>query len=237
MTVISDQKLQAFVDGELDRDDRASVLLEMDARLEIRARVEELRRLKDGIQLAYCQKDEGGGESPGRIGTVKLTSAALLGAALMWVFMYTYSIDLLNSPVPESASAVPIPALDPMTGNIEKVIFHLTSGESEIAEELLDQVELVANSYERSNRRLRIEVVANNEGLHLFQRGRTQHEDRINAIYTRYDNITFAACGATRARLSNSGDFTELIPQAIVVDSGVAEITRRQLQGWKYIRI
>ena len=119
----------------------------------------------------------------------------------------------------------------------EQVLFHLSSGDQQDGQELLDQVELVASHYEKTGQDLRIIVVTNNEGLRLYQAGYSDHAGRIQELYARYDNIVFAACGTTLGKRISTGEEVELLPEVIVVDSGVAEITRRQQQGWKYIRI
>ncbi|MDH3452381.1 MAG: hypothetical protein OEN20_08170, partial [Gammaproteobacteria bacterium] len=174
-----------------------------------------------------------------RIGGYALAAAAgaLITLAVGQLISWNWSSESLHdsrvmTTGPTDASLASFSAGDP-----EMVMFHISNADDQVAAELLDQVELVASQYRRWGRSLRIVVIANNEGLRLYQIGHKRNERRIEKLFARYDNITFAACGNTLDRLSRAGDPVQLLPQAIVVDSGVAEIARRQKQGWRYIRI
>ena len=238
---ISQEQLEAFVDGQLDAPDKARVLLALEASETLRTQVAELRRLKDMVRLAYDEVPE---PLPRPIASPPIGGyavAAAVGALIMLAvtqliaWNWNGKSSLGDHSVATAATAPPqasLAAVDP-----ELVMFHISTSDDRVGTELLDQVELVASQYRRSGRALRVVVVANNEGLRLYQVGHSQNERRIRELFARYDNITFAACGNTLQRLAGSGDSVRLLPQAIVVDSGVAEIARRQQQGWKYIRI
>jgi len=142
---------------------------------------------------------------------------------------------------PNSAASLAVAPVDLpaqlVSDGPELVMFHISTADEQAATLLLDQVELVATRFRTSRRALRVVVIANNQGLQLYRALQSSQAQRIRQLFARFDNITFAACGTTLARLTDSGDAPRLLPQAIVVDSGVAEIARRQKQGWKYIRI
>lgn len=238
---IAEEQLEAFVDGELEASEKSRVLLALDASAELRAQVAELRRLKDLVRLAYDDVPEPLPRSATArpIGGYALAAAA--GALIMLAITQLIAWGWNGGQTPgtqtmASSSADSTQAFAG-TGNPELVMFHISTSDDRVGSELLDQVELIADQYRRWGRTLRVVVVANNEGLRLFQAGRSPNEGRIRELFARYDNITFAACGNTLQRLTSSGDPLPLLPQAIVVDSGIAEIARRQKQGWKYIRI
>ena len=238
---ISEEQLHAFVDGQLDGSEQAHVLLALEASDELRAKVAGLRRLKDMVRLAYDDVPLPHARPivVPRIGGYALAAAAgaLITLAVGQLISWNWSSESLHdsrvmTTGPTDASLASFSAGDP-----EMVMFHISNADDQVAAELLDQVELVASQYRRWGRSLRIVVIANNEGLRLYQIGHKRNERRIEKLFARYDNITFAACGNTLDRLSRAGDPVQLLPQAIVVDSGVAEIARRQKQGWRYIRI
>jgi intracellular sulfur oxidation DsrE/DsrF family protein len=48
----------------------------------------------------------------------------------------------------------------------------------------------------------------------------------------------FVACQNTIDRLKREqGVIAQLLPEAVVIDSAVAQIMRRQQQGWAYIQV
>jgi intracellular sulfur oxidation DsrE/DsrF family protein len=242
MKSIPNQQLDAFVDGQLDQNDRIEILDAMAGSGEIRDRVAETRRLKDLVRLAYLdQRAQSNRSSQPQTKYTSHVVAAVLGALSMLFLMQLGNLPAefgQSTKSMEMAGRGGDSAFTPARSLMpEQVLFHLSSGDQQDGRELLDQVELVASEYEKTGRDLRVIVVTNNEGLRLYQAGYSDHADRIHELYARYDNIVFAACGTTLGKRIETGEKVELLPQVIVVDSGVAEITRRQQQGWKYIRI
>ena len=62
--------------------------------------------------------------------------------------------------------------------------------------------------------------------------------DRIQELDARYNNLRFAACGNTLERLRRErGETIVVLPEATVVNSGVSFVTRRQQEGWVYIKV
>ena len=54
----------------------------------------------------------------------------------------------------------------------------------------------------------------------------------------KYPNLVFVACQNTIDRLNKEhGIRAQLIEGVMVIDSGVAQIMRRQQQGWAYIQV
>jgi intracellular sulfur oxidation DsrE/DsrF family protein len=238
---ISQEQLEAFVDGQLDAPDKERVLLALEQSEKLRTQVAELRRLKDLVRLAYDEVPEPLPKSIASPPIGGYAAAAAVGALAMLAVtqLIAWNWQGKSSPGEHTIATGPTdPAQTSLAaGDPELVMFHISTSDDRVGAELLDQVELVASQYRQWGRALRVVVVANNEGLRLYQVGHSQNERRIRELFARYDNITFAACGNTLQRLAGSGDRIQLLPQAMVVDSGVAEIARRQKQGWKYIRI
>lgn len=77
-----------------------------------------------------------------------------------------------------------------------------------------------------------VEVVCHDEGIGLLLVGTSPLRERMSALHS--EGVVFAACGNTlRARKIER---SHLVPFAVVVDSGVAEVVRKQESGWSYIK-
>ncbi|HLK15118.1 MAG TPA: DsrE family protein, partial [Fimbriimonadaceae bacterium] len=80
--------------------------------------------------------------------------------------------------------------------------------------------------------KVELEIVCHDDGIDLLL-------TRSGPIRTRLDKlhgqgVVLAACGNTiRGR---NIDRKHLIPYAVVVDSGVAEVVRKEEAGWSYVR-
>ena len=79
---------------------------------------------------------------------------------------------------------------------------------------------------------VKIEVVCHGAGLDLLLRRRNPLAPRVSALANA--GVAFAACGNTvRGRHLSKAS---LLPFVKVVPSGVAEVVRRQEQGWSYLK-
>jgi intracellular sulfur oxidation DsrE/DsrF family protein len=79
---------------------------------------------------------------------------------------------------------------------------------------------------------VQIEVVFFGPGLNMLRSSNTHHADNLKRLADK--GVTLAACqNSMRDRGINADD---LFPFAVQVDSGVAELTRKQEAGWAYIK-
>lgn len=118
-----------------------------------------------------------------------------------------------------------------------KVLIHVSQTNAARSPETLDEIENLVRYYREQHQNARVEVVINSGGLDLVRADTTHFAERIRRMQRDYDNLTFAACQNTIDRLKREQGITaRLLPGVTVIDSGVAQIMRRQQQGWAYIR-
>ena len=83
-----------------------------------------------------------------------------------------------------------------------------------------------------------MEVITNGGGLGLLIAGVSPYADRILRMQQEYHDLTFVACQNSIEHVEQEiGFHAKLLPGVVVIDSGVAQIMRRQLQGWAYIQV
>ncbi len=118
-----------------------------------------------------------------------------------------------------------------------KVLIHVSQTNAANSPETLDEIENLVRYYREQHQSARVEVIINAGGLDLVRADTTRFAERIRRMQRDYDNLTFAACQNTIDRLKREQGITaRLLPGVTVIDSGVAQIMRRQQQGWAYIR-
>ena len=243
---VSTELLQAYVDGELDWPERLRVLTAVEASPALYAELCELRHMKDLVNVSYGPaRQQIGSSATAAHGTQirgahwKWPAGAGLAAGLFaGVIGLGLFGDGLNPTAGEIDASPSSLASQTATERHRRVVFHVSSLDMGQADTLLDQVELVLETYRQRQHSIRVEVVANNTGLGLLRIGGSPVAARIQALHERFPNLMFAACGNTLRRVEQGeGRRVGLLPQAVVIDSGVAEVTRRQKQGWIYMRI
>jgi len=137
------------------------------------------------------------------------------------------------------AALAPNAAQSEISGNAQtKVLIHLARDDNSQLSQALDDIEGLLKHYREANLNARVEVVVNGGGLALVRTDTSAFAERIQRLQREYDNITFAACQNTIDRLTrDQGIVVRLLPGVVTIDSGMAEIMRRQNQGWTYIQV
>lgn len=111
-----------------------------------------------------------------------------------------------------------------------RVVFELTSDEPKEWESLLNNVE---NARKALGATTLIEVVAHGPGLTMLVATKSAAvRDRVKENADR--GVVFAACSNTMHKHGVKPN--ELHKFANTVDSGVAEVVRKQAAGWAYVR-
>jgi intracellular sulfur oxidation DsrE/DsrF family protein len=110
------------------------------------------------------------------------------------------------------------------------VLFELTSDDSHDWTAALNNIENLRKAFGPEH--TQIELVVHGEGLPMLVAGSNPVQERITGLIG--GGVVFAACQNTMKRQNVTA--AQLIPGVVTVDSGVAEVVRKQEQGWAYIR-
>ncbi len=244
---VSDEILNAFVDGQLAQEEKEQLFALLADDPELNKQVCVLRNSRELIQMAYQNPPE-----PPSALNRKITGVS--GMRSYWVTGLAASILLglgmliglqLNSNTPATDKTEPLAV---QTGGVQrligtdkvkiKVLFHLNTRDREVAREALDELENVLNYYRRTGQRAQIGLITNGGGIDLLRTDTSPYPRRILAMQQAYPNLTFVACQNTIDRIKREQGITaRLLPGTVVIDSVVAQIMRRQQQGWAYIQV
>jgi len=236
----SNEAVSAYVDGELEMGERVALLQAASRSDELAGRICEAGYLKELVQGAYQEPEKrvvSSHSPPGSLGGwASYAAAAVLGAVSVFAGLQVQDAGRVEQQFAGSYLPMFEDPVQPVSMNQGRVVFHISVAEERLANELLDQVELVLQSYARQGRALKVEVVANSEGLRILQQGYSPVTGRIRQLDDRYQNLMFAACGSILQRFrKDKGEQIEILPQAVIVQSGVSFVVRRQKEGWAYI--
>ena len=116
------------------------------------------------------------------------------------------------------------------------MILHIDSADRARAVRALDDAEQLLIADRNEGQTLQLEVIANAEALGILLTD-SPYAQRIREIATRYDNVSFLACGRTveKFRLKN-GMQAMLLPEVRVVSAALEQIVLRLRQGWTYVK-
>jgi intracellular sulfur oxidation DsrE/DsrF family protein len=235
---VSYDRLNALVDGELDRSEESRVLdaIRQDPDLERQAC--ELRHAKHLVRNAY--RDEtplrgkhGRGPPVGwRWLAVAAVSLVTLGASGGWI---GHSLQLRGQDGDYSWLAKYRGAVT-QAASADRVLLHLSSSAPERVSAMVDEAEGMLRAARQASRAVSIEIVANNTGLDALRLDVTSDAGRLAALQAEYPNLTLVACAQTIERLRERGVQARLLPRATVATSALDQIVKRIHEGWTYVR-
>ncbi len=229
----SDEFINAFVDDQLTPEEKAQVYARLSGNEALSRQICELRKTRDLVQLAYKEPP-----MPARgMATLSAGRKIRLGvAAGLMLVIGGISGWFLHQPSANQAASVAQQA--PGEDIPAKVLFHVSDGNVTHLKSVLDDVEDLMKHYRRSHQKARVEVITNGEGLNLLLAGISPYAERIQKMQKEYHGLTFVACQNTIDRYQQELGLTaKLLPGVITIDSGVAQIMRRQHQGWAYLQV
>ncbi|MHB8254509.1 MAG: DsrE family protein [Acidiferrobacter sp.] len=233
---LSDEFLNAFVDNQIDSDEKSRAYPLINADEGLNRQVCELRKISDLVRFAY--------ETPpapqksllqnrdfrARLSPFVASLVLIIGVTLGW------SLRALWAPLGVVAPATTTIATT--SGPTTKVLFHLDNGDRAHMRQVLEEAQHLLARYQADHRLAKVEILADGPGLALLRQHMSPFATQIARLQTRYPNLIFAACQDTINRLERrKGIDPHLLPQAVIVPSAIAEIVRLQHHGWTYIRV
>lgn len=229
--VFSDNTLHAFVDGQLQGDERKQLLSAMETDAELRERVCALRRTKEWVNLAFEGAKAPQHPLPNISGTAGWSRLAGLAASLLLLasgFLLGWMASTTNEPL----HTVVLRQLEP--GN-HKVVLHIDRSDKARFDEVLDGAEELLRDYR--DKGMEVDVLANAGGIDLLRADVSPYAQRVARMMREYDNLHFIACTNTLQRLREKGIQPLLIDHTQQDSTAVEHIIHRLQQGWAYIRV
>lgn len=229
---ISDEILGAYIDNELDAEERAAIQERLATDSELRARACELWQLKQMIRGAYPLPRRKTKASNNSNSSGNGWPQAL--AASLFVAIGAFSGWFANErSEPERQFERQIDAIRSDGG---RVVLHLFSDEPSRMEAALQMAERFASARDAQGRPFRVEFLANGPGLHLLRQGGSPYADRIEALRRRHANLRLVACREAIARMQERGIEVTLLPGVEIAVSAEKELSARLTQGWRYVQ-
>ena len=244
---ISDEILNAFIDGEIESEEKIEILRQLGGNPELTQRACELVRTKELVRAAYKsalpdpvaqaaqpRRASMGGKKWGALAASLLVAVVLLGG-MQNTSQQTTDLTQMErmgdgfSPVAfqqaEQAAAL-------------RIVFHLTSSDPLRMGKLLDDVSSLLEQPRNLEQRSVVEVIANGEGLGMFRSDVSGFGEQIHEMRVENPNLRFVACQRTIDQLESEGvGEIHLLPDVVRAGSGISRVIQRQQQGWSYIQI
>ncbi len=120
---------------------------------------------------------------------------------------------------------------------IHRVAIHVDQSDPKVMNMALNNAANVTRYYTGKGEEVEIEIVAYGPGLNMLRSDKSPVKARILSFGENFDNITFAACGNTMAKMAKKEKKAiPLLANVKQVTSGVVRLIELQEMGWAYVR-
>jgi len=238
---ISDEYLNALVDGQLATADQEEALQALNGDADLRERLCELRALKQLVQHAYPQESEVSLRRR-RLGFPSAWWPQSLAASLVMLMiggMAGWLVHDWKEPVSDNQMMSALRAMqhNDFEPRQASYIVHVDTDNPIRLKTALDEAESLLSTHHKGQPP-QVEIVANGPGLNLLREGISPYAQRISEMQEKYPNLTMMACGQTIRKLQEGGAMIELLPHTKIAPSALEQIISRRLkQHWAYIKV
>jgi intracellular sulfur oxidation DsrE/DsrF family protein len=241
---ISNELLNAYLDNELDSEERAEIMTALENDSALAGRLCELRNIKELTQFAYSMTHSSQSKGTYRKHGKQYTSLAIaaslfliVGALVGWFAHDGMNVNSVVRAGQQQVVSDSFLTSLPLEAESKKVILHVDTGDAERLKAALDSAEDLLVASAANGNPLELEIIANANGLDLLRVDTAFYADRISELSKKYDNLSILACSRTIKRLQDLGVKVQLVPEAGVAPSALDQIVHRLKQGWVYIKV
>ena len=242
--VLHDDILNAYIDGELDKEETGRLLDELRYNSLLSTRITDLQKVREMVRYAYHEKIPPSHHEDSNIRSIKKTKMAFAASILLSLGMALgWSLHLHSQPNQGLLDIAEAIQLNPVSANNReniKMVLHVTTDKQHKLETILDEAERFLSQNENTNNKVQMDILANGKGLKLLQANHSPFSLRISELQKRYQNLTFKACQKAIKRAqqrAGNGETIEMLPETVTVPSALGEIMQKQRDGWSYIKI
>ena len=237
------EQLNAFVDGELDKERSELLLARMDDDPELRGELCDIHRVKDLLNASYpLNPAKENGLSNNKISYGAFAASFLMMLSLGFVGGYfssnfsndESSIALKDSAEMDSNDLIQVSNFQEVSAN--KVIIYLGSSKKEKFDQTLDKAESLLEKYRKDG--TEVYVVTSAGGIDLLRTSSSDGvQQRIKKMKGLYKSLHFVACNNQIYHLHKKGQPVNLVDEVEVAPSAVQFVVDHLKKGWGYIAI
>lgn len=241
--LFTEEKLNLFIDEQLDTDEMDEIRQAILDNEELRGRVCQLKAVRELVGYAYENVPEPKWENKPERNYTRRTMQGIAASLLIGIGVITgWMINENVRSIDRIASATDVfeyfKYKAPADRMGRKFIIHITTGDIAAVNAALNEAEQLLASYQASNTPMRLDIITNKEGINMLRVGVSPYVDRIERIIDANDNVAFYACQRSiQKAMKKEGRDIVLIPNTITTRTAQELISERLDKGWVYIKV
>lgn len=231
----SQEMINAYADGELQGSEKAEFENALLNDAELQQKLDEVHSIKIQLSQAYQNIDV---PVHMKYQTSKYRMSSYVALLLVAFVGGWVSGELVNQSVNMPGGVNLFAQGQHIEEQVSgKYILHIGIHDNEKFKRTLDEAETLLASYQKKQKLVELEVVANAGGLDLFREGASQYSERVRQLSVQYPNIKFIACANAIERLQERGLEPNLINAVHTGPTALDQVVKRMSEGWSYVKI
>ncbi|NOR43719.1 MAG: hypothetical protein GQ572_10320 [Gammaproteobacteria bacterium] len=239
---ITEDKLNLFIDEQLDTDEMNEIREALLDDKDLRERVCQLKAVRELIGYAYSEvppsrhEDQNKKHSGLLFGRAAAASVMLVvGVALGWS-TYEYSPNATRSISAENTFQYVANHVKADRGT-RKIILHIDSSDLQVVNAALNEADQLLATYRKANAPIELDIITNKSGIDILRPGVSPYISRIKELIDNNDEVAIYACNRSIAKaLKKEGVEIVLMPEVTKDKSARELIPQRLEKGWVYIK-
>lgn len=238
---ITEDKLNLFIDEQLDKEEMNDIRKAMLDDKALRERVCQLKAVRELVGYAYSEVPASRYESDKqkRSSSIYTRAAAasvtlVVGVLLGWT-TYEYSPNANNVITAENtfqyvANHVAVDHAQ------RKIILHIDSGDLQVVNAALNEADHLLATYRKANTPMKLDVITNKGGINVLRPGVSPYVERIQKMIDD-EGVSFFACERSIAKAHKKEGVEIVLMPGVKTDKTARELIPERLEkGWVYIK-
>jgi intracellular sulfur oxidation DsrE/DsrF family protein len=241
----SDEHINAYIDSELDNDERTRLLFDEQQDAALAQRINDARMLKEKVQLVYSDLPANNtAKKPfsctafiSRQKSLVAGVVILITAAVLLLPALLNNDDLmLEKQLIKNTLTVAPETIRAVVGTNKQIVINISQYQAQHFEIAIEQIETLLQQH-RNDRSFNIEIVASKNGLKALDTKTSLHADRISLLAEQFSNLEVVACAKSMANLAAAGNPVQLMKSIMITPSATQQAAKRMSEGWMYLKL
>jgi len=238
---LSEDKLNLFIDEQLDTDEMNEIHQALLDDKDLRERVCQLKAVRELVGYAYSEVPESKYEmqrqsqSKSKFGRAIAASVTLVVGVFLGWGTYHYSPMSVDAVSAENAFQYVANHVDVDHTN-RKIILHIDTGDLQVVNAALNEVDFLLATYKKANVPMKLDVITNKGGINMLRQDISPYIDRIQKLIAN-DDVSFFACERSITKANKKEGVEIKLMPGVMKDKSARELIPKRLEkGWVYIK-
>ena len=238
---ITDEKLNLFIDQQLDSDEMNEIHEALLDDKELREQVCQLKAVRELVGYAYSEVPPPRSENPHQKRSASIVGRAVaaslmlvVGVVLGWS-TYQYSPNAIQAISAENTFQYVANHVKVEHGK-RKIVLHIDSSDLQVVNAALNEADQLLATYRKANTPMELDIITNKSGINILRPGISPYINRIQNLINS-DEVAIYACNRSIAKALKKEGVEIVLMQGVSKNKSARELIPQRLEkGWVYIK-